>query len=67
MFANVSEADANEYTDEELEMDDDDMKRVFFKIRLDNKGIVLNKAFFMKKTGRSTCMTMNEYVNLKPH
>ena len=66
MFANVEEEDAIEYTDDELEMNDEDMKRVYFKIRLDNKGLVLNKAFFMKKTARSTCMIMNEYINLKP-
>ena len=66
MLANVEEEDAIEYTDDELEMSDEDMKRVFFKIRLDNKGLVLNKAFFMKKTARATCMIMNEYVNLKP-
>lgn len=64
-MANQLEEDAMEYT-EEADVEDD-LQKVIFKIRLDNKGLIVKKSLFGNTTTRATCMTMNEYVNLLPH
>lgn len=54
-----------DYTDEADV--DEGLPKVIFKIRLDNKGLIVKRSLFGNTTTRATCMTMNEYVNLLPH
>ena len=65
LVANQQEEDAMDYTDEADV--DEGLPKVIFKIRLDNKGLIVKRSLFGNTTTRATCMTMNEYVNLLPH